>query len=469
MRKFYCFLLSLALMLVGTGADAQTAGYTRLQNVTTGHVANLSGGTHFAPDVTLDEAYGRPGTVAYVDFDGTKVTQLRAQGIDVVNTIVPLMKTMMMLYFTEEKFQEFKNMAIERVQELLPGAMGAMLVNFINNYSYQDFKNYVANLDTNLYYTEVEGGYQLFFNSPAFPFNAGDFTSYFIQKTNQYISLYRGTLQEMASEYLVGREHLTPVVNSLIKHMLFADYLYLCEEEDPVYGPYIGFANSTDLEDAANKTWNFVPVDDENFLGVQGACKDDEGKWWASLVVDFPIQLAEGMKAYYVDDVVDYNKSTIHRVAVTDEVIPAFTPVVLQLNGEDVASNKLTLVYDDVTGQYEGNALRLPTDSLGFMLGFTLDQPSQRHFTLGIANGKPALKVTSQTVFSPNEPYYYLPDYLVGELTSGYLILADEVSGIEKHAVVAEDDNTVYDLQGRKVDNPTKGIYIINGKKVVRR
>ena len=273
----------------------------------------------------------------------------------------------------------------------------------------------------------------------------------------------------MASEYLVGREHLTPVVNSLIKHMLFADYLYLCEEEDPVYGPYIGFANSTDLEDAANKTWNFVPVDDDNFLGVQGACKDDEGKWWASLVVDFPIQLAEGMKAYYVDDVVDYNKSTIHRVAVTDEVIPAFTPVVLQLNGEDVASNKLTLVYDDVTGQYEGNTLRLPTDSLGFMLGFTLDQPSQRHFTLGIANGKPALKVTSQTVFSPNEPYYYLPDYLVGELTSGYLILADEVSGIEEHAVVAEDDNTVYDLQGRKVDNPTKGIYIINGKKVVRR
>ena len=113
--------------------------------------------------------------------------------------------------------------------------------------------------------------------------------------------------------------------------------------------------------------------------------------------------------------------------------------------------------------------MRLPTDSLGLMLGFTLDQPSQRYFTLGIANGKPALKVTSQTVFTPNEPYYYLPDYLVGELTSGYLILADEVSGIEEHAVVADDDNTVYDLQGRKVDNPTKGIYIINGKKVVRR
>ena len=26
---------------------------------------------------------------------------------------------------------------------------------------------------------------------------------------------------------------------------------------------------------------------------------------------------------------------------------------------------------------------------------------------------------------------------------------------------------TMYDLQGRKVENPTKGIYIINGKKVL--
>lgn len=26
---------------------------------------------------------------------------------------------------------------------------------------------------------------------------------------------------------------------------------------------------------------------------------------------------------------------------------------------------------------------------------------------------------------------------------------------------------TIYDLQGRKVANPTKGIYIINGKKVL--
>ena len=39
-------------------------------------------------------------------------------------------------------------------------------------------------------------------------------------------------------------------------------------------------------------------------------------------------------------------------------------------------------------------------------------------------------------------------------------------TGIEE--VTGEDvnTNTIYDLQGRKIENPTKGIYIINGKKV---
>ena len=29
------------------------------------------------------------------------------------------------------------------------------------------------------------------------------------------------------------------------------------------------------------------------------------------------------------------------------------------------------------------------------------------------------------------------------------------------------DSNAIYDLQGRRVTNPAKGIYIVNGKKVI--
>ena len=52
-------------------------------------------------------------------------------------------------------------------------------------------------------------------------------------------------------------------------------------------------------------------------------------------------------------------------------------------------------------------------------------------------------------------------------LTSGSMTLADDVSGIDQLVAGTPLDNQVYDLQGRRVENPTKGIYIVNGKKVL--
>lgn len=41
------------------------------------------------------------------------------------------------------------------------------------------------------------------------------------------------------------------------------------------------------------------------------------------------------------------------------------------------------------------------------------------------------------------------------------------VTGVEQFKAVAPAANTYFDLQGRRVDNPSRGLYIINGKKVV--
>ena len=47
------------------------------------------------------------------------------------------------------------------------------------------------------------------------------------------------------------------------------------------------------------------------------------------------------------------------------------------------------------------------------------------------------------------------------------LVFADDITGIdEKKAETKKEDNIFYDLQGRRVDNPTQGLYIVNGKKV---
>lgn len=50
----------------------------------------------------------------------------------------------------------------------------------------------------------------------------------------------------------------------------------------------------------------------------------------------------------------------------------------------------------------------------------------------------------------------------------GFNIVEDnDPTGINNVNVETKKDNIVYDLQGRRVSNPTKGIYIVNGKKVL--
>ena len=43
----------------------------------------------------------------------------------------------------------------------------------------------------------------------------------------------------------------------------------------------------------------------------------------------------------------------------------------------------------------------------------------------------------------------------------------DGTTDIEEHCINGQQSTTIYDLQGRRVVNPTKGIYIVNGKKVM--
>ena len=62
--------------------------------------------------------------------------------------------------------------------------------------------------------------------------------------------------------------------------------------------------------------------------------------------------------------------------------------------------------------------------------------------------------------------------YLISSTSGGarefFLFEDDDATGIDMPRVLISDtDAVVYDLQGRRVQNPTKGLYIVNGKKVV--
>ena len=60
----------------------------------------------------------------------------------------------------------------------------------------------------------------------------------------------------------------------------------------------------------------------------------------------------------------------------------------------------------------------------------------------------------------------YLVVYGVNS-TRGFFSLEGNASGIENVQKSSVNVQRVYDLQGRSVSQPTKGLYIVNGKKVI--
>lgn len=471
MRKFLTLLIAFSVLGGMTAAWAQSSGYNRLKNVATGHVANLENKYVFSPNVTMEQAASLPGTVAYMEFEDGTMASLKSQNVDLVNVVIPTIKAMIPQLITEEVYVELKDSLLEMVKTYMQGAMGTVLAGHIVRYSYENFLDYVDDMDTNMYVESTDGGYYLYLESPEFPINAGDLTTYFTNKVNGYLDIYRGSAQALAKSYLQGREQMFPMVSSMISHFLFGDRLYLTEQEDEDYGAQFGFANTKDFQKSeVNALWDFVPVDNVNFFGVKGQYQDEAGKWWASLATSFSVRLPEGVNAYMVNNVVDPGKSLIKRVKVNQNVIPAMTPVILELNGDKPAQNVMQIVDEgSSTEVFDANRLSLATDSLGFLLGKTLPRIDRHYYVLGIMEGKVSLVETEETFLNPNDVYYYLNDELKSANLTGYLNLADDVDGINEVVNNATADGRYYDMQGRVVNHPVRGLYIHNGKKVLVR
>jgi hypothetical protein len=66
--------------------------------------------------------------------------------------------------------------------------------------------------------------------------------------------------------------------------------------------------------------------------------------------------------------------------------------------------------------------------------------------------------------------YFEFDDVLtaIDEASSRIMLIDSEITGIIEHRGKMSD-NIYYDLQGRKIENPGKGLYINNGRKVVKR
>ena len=144
--------------------------------------------------------------------------------------------------------------------------------------------------------------------------------------------------------------------------------------------------------------------------------------------------------------------SSLMLTEVPNREIPATKAVILKSS-----SSSITLTPATTTATLEGNQL------VGTATAIT--NPGNAYVLNKGTNGVGFYKLSSTGTIGANKAYltYSGPSTLARSFF-GF----DETTGIEMPtAEVIDADAVVYDLQGRRVAQPTKGLYIVNGKKVI--
>ena len=252
--------------------------------------------------------------------------------------------------------------------------------------------------------------------------------------------------------------------------------------------------------------WFIEPVDEENYFGVNCLAGTSDGKygdvkqgdyWYTTAYFDFPYYLSDNngaintkegvVNAYIVTGFNEYGDAVCESIG---KAVPEQTPVLLECTSDDAQVNKLFPTIDEVPAVsgniLKGNEYLQPCD-------WTINN---KYFFNVEWNSEWAEKVRTLDVKKWNDEDgwmlgFYAFDYtnflngnkaylwVEGDVTSDYIkrqqesgvngsliSLDDDTNSLNKVVSTMGQDGNIYDLQGRKVNRPFSGIFIINGKKV---
>lgn len=239
-------------------------------------------------------------------------------------------------------------------------------------------------------------------------------------------------------------------------------------------------------------TWYITPLNaTDNYIGVKPTISVGD-KHYAAVFAGYPYTLGTGMKAYYINKVIE-NEGVVIIKELTG-TIPAKTPVLIECSSTDISKNQITPVL---------NSDAVPSDNLAMGVYFCLGDRWSAHYnstkfdpsTMRVLSlntyGNLAVSTSTQnlktvmieprgadgkhltvTAIPANSWYIPVSSSAPSELK---LVTAEQyATGIKDITVKPASLYNVYTLEGVQIKkNATsisdlhQGIYIINGKKVV--
>jgi hypothetical protein len=222
------------------------------------------------------------------------------------------------------------------------------------------------------------------------------------------------------------------------------------------------------------------------------------GKYYTTLYTKFPYKMLDGIKAYYLDinkaDEI-YNakakKVTFLEADNEDRIIPKNMAVILECNDTIPERNRLLPIVDKNNSIKEDKYVTDKMNPLKGALvvggGLTGAQAAAKRnlnqdyvYVYSAKNGHVSFyKWTGNKVIPNNKVYLAVTKNFEGESSSdgnaakGYTFTwgleeteNNSTTGID-NVVLTEEDGAIYNLQGSKVTNPSAGVYIKNGKKII--
>ncbi len=180
---------------------------------------------------------------------------------------------------------------------------------------------------------------------------------------------------------------------------------------------------------------------------------------YATLFLDIPVEVSAGCTAYYCTIEEGYAK-----LLPIGSIIPANVGVILEC-----APNTICRLTYTTNSCAEEETIRKTNQMVGFIEDTIIPENGNTYYALNVKDNKLGFYMPQTTdsdgIFTAkaNKAYLEAPT----EMRATMFLIHRENDETDIISAKHMTDNTFYDLQGRKVLNPTLGIYIKDGKKVV--
>ena len=208
-----------------------------------------------------------------------------------------------------------------------------------------------------------------------------------------------------------------------------------------------------------NATWYVIPAELDITIGDAG---------YASAYYSFPVKPSTGLQAYAITSAEGGSATLVSKADIPANqgaILKGTARTTYKLTAQEATSdwtgNKLTGTNEDTYVEGDAYVLAKVSDKVGL---YKVKLNKNADGTDAVENG---------THFKNNANKAYLPKTAVSELGARFLTFNFDdnaetgISAVEIEEV-APANAAIYDLSGRRVQSAKSGLYIVNGKKVIK-